>query len=515
MERYYDIVYHFDTVLGILLQALCLAVWVRPFAPRGRKVWPVAAVYASLTVFFYFIPYYMSMMGTTVLSLLVVLLMCCAADREYIGQKIWLAMVFACFRWQTASVFSSLNTLVYGLMCRLLYDRETIVWFRYFVINYFLLAVLESAFLYGAVKLMHRCYGRKREQVNGGEFILLVIPALVGLAAYGLLHYYNALYQKNTGGDITDLGAAHEWIKIGYLLFLMAVIMAMGYLFRQWKNEKDEELRRRILFRQMEDLEEHIAAAEQHYRDMQSLRHDMAGHLMTLEELYAAGRHEAARQYAQTLRDKTRDTLPLLQSGNPVTDVILSEKKREMEQKGIAFDCAFHYPARRQAAHGEKQQPTQPESAQTPHGAEKQPTQQERTQAPHGAGEQSTQDERQRAAREMRVTEPVNTFDISVILNNGLNNAMEAAEQIKNAHVSLSSRLIGKMFLMEIVNDCAGQCRIDPATGLPPSTKQGEGHGYGLLNIRSVAHKYLGDMEAGTEERGGRTCFVLRVMLQI
>ena len=467
MERYYDIVYHFDTVLGILLQALCLAVWVRPFAPRGRKVWPVAAVYASLTVFFYFIPYYMSMMGTTVLSLLVVLLMCCAADREYIGQKIWLAMVFACFRWQTASVFSSLNTLVYGLMCRLLYDRETIVWFRYFVINYFLLAVLESAFLYGAVKLMHRCYGRKREQVNGGEFILLVIPALVGLAAYGLLHYYNALYQKNTGGDITDLGAAHEWIKIGYLLFLMAVIMAMGYLFRQWKNEKDEELRRRILFRQMEDLEEHIAAAEQHYRDMQSLRHDMAGHLMTLEELYAAGRHEAARQYAQTLRDKTRDTLPLLQSGNPVTDVILSEKKREMEQKGIAFDCAFHYPARRQAA------------------------------------------------REMKMTEAVNTFDISVILNNGLNNAMEAAEQIENAHVSLSSRLIGKMFLMEIVNDCAGQCRIDPATGLPPTTKQGEGHGYGLLNIRRVAHKYLGDMEAGTEERGGRTCFVLRVMLQI
>jgi hypothetical protein len=61
-----------------------------------------------------------------------------------------------------------------------------------------------------------------------------------------------------------------------------------------------------------------------------------------------------------------------VKSGNPVTDVILTEKQKEAKNRGIAFVSDFHYP--------------------------------EETK--------------------------INAFDVSVILNNAVGNAIEAAEHI-------------------------------------------------------------------------------------
>ena len=138
-----------------------------------------------------------------------------------------------------------------------------------------------------------------------------------------------------------------------------------------------------------------------------------------------------------------------------------------MEEKGIHFECDFHYPQ----------------------------------------------------------TGGIDAFDVSIILNNGLSNAIEAMERESAAwqeqaeremtFVSLESRLVKNMFMIELVNSYRGELQIDEASGLPFTSKPGAGHGFGLANIRHVARKYYGDVEIGKEIREGRSCCVLRVMLQL
>ena len=128
-----------------------------------------------------------------------------------------------------------------------------------------------------------------------------------------------------------------------------------------------------------------------------------------------------------------------------------------MEEKGIVFDCDFHYPKKGK----------------------------------------------------------VNAFDISIILQNALSNAIEAVEGRNRGHISVVSYFVKNMYMIEVANSYTGELLLDEQSGLPRTTKTGEGHGFGLENIRHAAHKYFGGMEIGKEMYAGEECCVLRVMLQI
>lgn len=71
------------------------------------------------------------------------------------------------------------------------------------------------------------------------------------------------------------------------------------------------------------------------------------------------------------------------------------------------------------------------------------------------------------------------------------------------------------MYMIEVANSYTGELLLDERSGLPRTTRTGEGHGFGLENIRHAAHKYFGGMEIGKEIYAGEECCVLRVMLQI
>ena len=278
-----------------------------------------------------------------------------------------------------------------------------------------------------------------------------------------MIRYYSYIYERDTGGkSFFDLFGSHDLILLLFTLLSFAAILVTTYVFRQWKNQQEEDIQREIFSAQITDLQNHISEVERLYRDLRSLRHDMGNHLMTLEQLYDSGEYEAAEQYAETLRKEIQNASGDIASGNPVTDVILSSKKKEMEEKGIIFSCDFHYP----------------------------------------------------------MTESVNSFDISIILNNALSNAIEAIEREKSdsdriAHISLSSNCRKNMYIIEVTNSFTGTLETDPISGLPRSSKSEEGHGFGLVGIRHVARKYLGDIEISKEICEGEERCVLRVMLQI
>ncbi|MCM1174681.1 MAG: GHKL domain-containing protein [Blautia sp.] len=461
IERYYEIVQVIYDSCTILSAAYCLVLWISPFLAGRAKAWRVGAAYAAAGFFLGFIPVPVNMLFFYVSLVAAAFLVMIRIDREYIAQKIFLVVSFFCIRWYAWRIVGCIGNEIFGLLSRtLLYGQDDMIWFRAYAVQTAIEETLGCLLMYGAVRCLLWAYGRRREQMNGREFLLLVIPSVSGGFAYGVFRWYNDVYERNTGQSIWDLYGSHDLLMLLYSAFGFATILATAYVFRQWKNEREEDKKQEVFLRQMQDLESHIAEVEGLYRDMRNLRHDMGNHLMTLERLYDRGACEEAGKYAETLKETVRKVSPDVVSGNPVTDVILSGQKKRMEEKGIAFDCDFHYPQK---------------------------------------GE-------------------VNAFDISIILQNALTNAIEAAEREKpagGAHISVVSYFAKNMYMIEVANSYTGELTVDEHSGLPMTTKAGGGHGFGLENIRRAARSYFGDMEIGREVYAGEECCVLRVMLQI
>ena len=110
----------------------------------------------------------------------------------------------------------------------------------------------------------------------------------------------------------------------------------------------------------------------------------------------------------------------------------------------------------------------------------------------------------------------VRAYDIGIILNNGLDNAIEACRkarlknQDKELYIKIKSFWKQNMFFIEIENSFDGEVKWGK-DGYPCSTKaDSKLHGIGLKNIRYCALKYAGDMDCIAEK--GR--FILSVMLK-
>ena len=191
---------------------------------------------------------------------------------------------------------------------------------------------------------------------------------------------------------------------------------------------------------------------EQLYHEAGRLRHDMGNHIMTLENLLLRKETEESAKYLTQLKEQLKEITPEIKSGNPVTDVILHERLKEAKRQQIRFDCDFHYPKETS----------------------------------------------------------VNAFDISVILNNALSNAMEGAKGKKDAFVSISSYRNKNAYIIEVRNCFEGTLILDEKSGLPLTTKPDrESHGFGLISIQKIAGKYSGDISI--EQEGD--VFSLSVML--
>lgn len=65
--------------------------------------------------------------------------------------------------------------------------------------------------------------------------------------------------------------------------------------------------------------------------------------------------------------------------------------------------------------------------------------------------------------------------------------------------------------MIEVKNSMAGKRRIEAESGLPVTTKERAGHGFGLVNIRKVAQKYYGDIAIEQEEGSFRLVIMLMV----
>lgn len=453
MDFYYDLITEVAFYIKILLAVINLAFLLVPYVRRKRDAYVGVVIYGLVMVILFKIPlemkYWMAYCVAAALSFLYLM----AKDKRNGRQKIFLFLSFFVLEYLTHSIIIEEMNLIAdktGLMEFSASSMEATI--ATLVVSEVAWGVQRFLFLHVSLRIFHRVYKRKRENLSARELACMAIPQIMVLFFKPVESMYYDLYmQCMEEGLITKYIPANGYICLFSITAYLAVLVMLALFQRLWDGQ--EELRQiQLADSQMAEMKTHIRQMEALYQDIRALRHDMGNHIQAMEHLIGENHGTEASSYLRRLKQEWMQAVPEIKTGNPVTDVIIREKMREAERQQISFQCDFHFP--------------------------------EKTN--------------------------VDAFDVGVMLSNALNNCLESANG-EHPWIRISSSRKSHLFLITVRNSYIGDIEWDRERGMPLSRKKGEGHGIGLANIRRVARSYLGDMLLEQDEE----CVTLQVMLQV
>ena len=452
VEKCWMVTSKISVIALLMITGIYFGKFVCPYIKKKKGAVAVSIVYITIMLVLYMIPPWIDNFSAYLIGVIAAFLAMYVEDRRNIYQKIFLAITFFSIRWLTVAMAARLDDLVTKALVFRNMSAEK-VWLQYglYVGTRVLDIVLCIAFIAVAIGLINKAYIYKKDEMSVKEMVMLIIPSLVGVTGYGILQYYLMIYERDTGKNLIDTYGFYGALSFLHHLISIVAILVVIVMFQNWKEMQEEQRGQELVLNQISDMKKHIGEVEKLYRDIRSMRHDMGNHIQTLEHLVAHNNMDDATEYLEHLKNEWDEVSPEIKTGSPVIDVILMEKLREAKERQIRFLSDFHYP------HNTK----------------------------------------------------LNAFDLSVIMNNALNNCMENVSG-DDPYISISSFRKNSIFMITIKNSFGGQLNFGDSD-LPETTKSGREHGMGLNNIRRVARMYMGDisLEQGNEE------VILSIMMQV
>lgn len=452
VEKCWMVTSKISVIALLMITGIYFGKFVCPYIKKKKGAVAVSIVYITIMLVLYTIPPQIDNFSAYLIGVMAAFLAMYVEDRRNIYQKIFIAITFFSIRWLTVAMAARLDDLVTKALVFRNMSAEK-VWLQYglYVGTRVLDIVLCIAFIAVAIGLINKAYIYKKDEMSVKEMVMLIIPSLVGVTGYGILQYYFMIYERDTGKNLIDTYGFYGALSFLHYLISIVAILVVIVMFQNWKEMQEEQRGQELVLNQISDMKKHIEEVEKLYRDIRSMRHDMGNHIQTLEHLVAHNNMDDATEYLEHLKNEWDEVSPEIKTGSPVIDVILMEKLREAKERQIRLLSDFHYP-------------------------------------------QNTK---------------LNAFDLSVIMNNALNNCMENVSG-DDPYISISSFRKNSIFMITIKNSFWGQLNFGDSD-LPETTKSGREHGMGLNNIRRVARMYMGDisLEQGNEE------VILSIMMQV
>ncbi len=244
---------------------------------------------------------------------------------------------------------------------------------------------------------------------------------------------------------------------------LVAVLIFAGeaaliYFWQRYRILLAERQKHFIEEQQVKAMKKRLEEAENFYGSIRKVRHEMKNHMANIKGLAGAGEYGEIEDYVRRMDETMQELEYRYVTGNAVTDVIINDKCRRAEKAGIRFDADFRY-----------------------------------------GGE-------------------IPVFDMGIILNNLLDNAIEACEKLETGKgfIRLSLKRKKQFLILYVENSFDGATPISKGSPLPPTTKQSilpgiiTEHGIGLENVRDIAERYFG----GVNIKVKGDVFHVTVMLQ-
>ena len=241
-------------------------------------------------------------------------------------------------------------------------------------------------------------------------------------------------------------------------VFIFAGENALIYFWQRYRVLLAERQKHFVEEQQVKAMKKRLEEAENFYGSIRKVRHEMKNHMANIKGLAGAGQYGEIEDYVRRMDETMQELEYRYVTGNVVTDVIINDKWRRAEKAGIRFDADFRY-----------------------------------------GGE-------------------IPVFDIGIILNNLLDNAIEACEKLEpgKGFIRLSLKRKKQFLILYVENSFDGAVPISKGSPLPPTTKQSilpgiiTEHGIGLENVRDIAERYFGGVNI--KVKGG--VFHVTVMLQ-
>lgn len=331
-----------------------------------------------------------------------------------------------------------------------------------------LMLLFSCIILILSVRKLTRFAPGEEEGIPRNELLFLLSPAFTGIVFFTFINVSRSLLVNPAFLKWTARGNPFFDLSLYFLIFFVAAttILCILYAYNIYQKliaSMQDKQRAALLASQVDQMQAHIREIEQLYTGVRSMRHDMQNYLFDIKSLLAAqgvrveGEGELAGYFSGI--GTALDALNFyFHTGNPVTDVVLNGKYQQAKSMGIQFDSEFLFPS------------------------------------DYG----------------------IDVFDLSIILNNALNNALEACEVLSGSDpeaerfISVTTYCKNNMFLIEVKNSFDGTVCVTEDGGLKSRKQDTHRHGLGFQNIVRCADKYLGSADYTCCDR----TFTLIVMLQ-
>lgn len=442
-EMMWDIANNISAVIGWVISAFLVARFYFPYVKKKYSAIVIGAVYGITMTFLYFIPFIMPGIAAYWVGFIMVFAASVIFDRRNIPQKAFLALTIYMFLW----IAKVTALMPWKLISNVTYMRPDINGeaerFLLFIVALFFLVGIESALLALEIFITDKFFLRKNERMEWREFTILVAPYIAVISGYWISTFMADAYETISGEYIWNNYPIYDVIRALFGIIAFLAVITVIHSYQIIKKSQEDALQSILVAKQVEELSGHVHGMEKLYSDIRAIRHDVNDHIMILGNLLGKNETGEAVNYLKEWQNGFPMPEISVKTGNPVTDIVLSEKKREAEEAGIVFLNHFHYP----------------------------------------------------------FSGKLESIDVGIILINALSNAIRAASDSTAPEISIKSWKHNNAFLIQVENSFDGALVIDPETGFPLTSKNDkDSHGYGLKNIKRITKKYFGTIQIEQNE---------------
>ncbi|MHC1723295.1 MAG: sensor histidine kinase [Aminipila sp.] len=284
--------------------------------------------------------------------------------------------------------------------------------------------------------------------------LFLLIPSLFILTALEFASYLcNDRQVFLMLYTLTDKSTSSIWYQLAdpVILFL---ISAMGLIANLIIVFGTNHTMLQLLKEQQLSMQvEHYETLERQSQQLQKFRHDLNNHIISIQGLISENKIEETKDYLSHIAKKSTLTDSLIKTGNHIADALLSAKCHEAHQNGIDFNCDISLPISN-----------------------------------------------------------MDNFDISVILGNAIDNAVEACKRMTNPYqkkfIIIQSSIVKNYLILEIKNSAENDA-INSTYYLKTKKRNTRNHGIGLKSLKETVEKYHGTVDFSIQPDS----FCLSIML--
>ena len=118
---------------------------------------------------------------------------------------------------------------------------------------------------------------------------------------------------------------------------------ALIYFWQKYRILLAERQKHFIEEQQVKAMKKRLEEAENFYGSIRKVRHEMKNHMANIKGLAGAGEYGEIEDYVRRMDETMQELEYKYVTGNAVTDVIINDKCRRAEKAGIRFDADFRY----------------------------------------------------------------------------------------------------------------------------------------------------------------------------